>query len=239
MFTRRQFLGSSAAAMIRRTRYACVRLSRRSVASAARPRPVRLPPSIAALTSMRDQARADHQRRAARAHRKGAPADGAAQDRRADADRRHVARLLHQHPLGRQRAAVRRASSRPRASRSSSAPRSRRIARASRSRSARSAAARPTSAPGRKTRARSCAVAQGLKDRGIATGRLGVEETIKFVLRDSVADAAPQLKVVSATPIIAGCRMIKDAHEIELMRLACQATLKVLRSGLPRARSRA
>ena len=44
---------------------------------------------------------------------------------------------------------------------------------------------------------------------------------------DSVADAAPQLKVVSGTPITAGCRMIKDAHEIELMRLACQATLKV------------
>ena len=70
-------------------------------------------------------------------------------------------------------------------------------------------------------------VAEGLKDRGIATGRLGVEETVKFVFADSVADAAPQLKVVSGTPITAGCRMIKDAHEVELMRLACQATLKV------------
>jgi Xaa-Pro dipeptidase len=70
-------------------------------------------------------------------------------------------------------------------------------------------------------------VAQGLKDRGIASGRLGVEETVKFVFADSVAAAAPQLKVVSGTPVTAGCRMIKDAHEIELMRLACQATLKV------------
>ena len=70
-------------------------------------------------------------------------------------------------------------------------------------------------------------VAEGLKDRGIAAGRLGVEETVKFVFADSVASAAPQLKVVSGTPITAGCRMIKDAHEIELMRLACQATLKV------------
>jgi len=70
-------------------------------------------------------------------------------------------------------------------------------------------------------------VAQGLKDRGIVTGRLGVEETVKFVFADSVASAAPQLKVVSGTPITAGCRMIKDPHEIELMRLACQATLKV------------
>jgi Xaa-Pro aminopeptidase len=70
-------------------------------------------------------------------------------------------------------------------------------------------------------------VAQGLKDRGIATGRLGVEETVKFVFADGIAQAAPQLKVVSGTPVTAGCRMIKDDHEIALMRLASRATLKV------------
>jgi Xaa-Pro dipeptidase len=69
-------------------------------------------------------------------------------------------------------------------------------------------------------------VVQGLKDRGIATGRIGVEETTKFVFADSVGGAAPALHVTSATPITAGCRMIKDAHELELMRVACQATLK-------------
>ena len=69
-------------------------------------------------------------------------------------------------------------------------------------------------------------VAQGLKDRGIATGRIGVEETTKFVFADSVGGAAPALHVTSASPITAGCRMIKDSHEVELMRLACQATLK-------------
>jgi Xaa-Pro dipeptidase len=69
-------------------------------------------------------------------------------------------------------------------------------------------------------------VAQGLKDRGIAAGRIGVEETMKFVFADSIASAAPALKVASATPVTAGCRMIKDAHELELMRLACEATLK-------------
>ncbi len=69
-------------------------------------------------------------------------------------------------------------------------------------------------------------VAQGLKDRGIATGRIGVEETTKFVFADSVGGAAPALHVTSATPITAGCRMIKEAHEVELMRLACQVTLK-------------
>ena len=69
-------------------------------------------------------------------------------------------------------------------------------------------------------------VASGLKDRGISAGRLGIEETTKFVFADSVASAAPALKVVSATPVTAGCRMIKDSHEIELMRLASQVTLR-------------
>lgn len=68
---------------------------------------------------------------------------------------------------------------------------------------------------------------QGLKDRGIASGRLGVEETVRFVFADGVAQAAPQVTIVSGTPVTAGCRMIKDEHEIALMRLASQATLKV------------
>jgi Xaa-Pro dipeptidase len=69
-------------------------------------------------------------------------------------------------------------------------------------------------------------VASGLKDRGVAAGTLGIEETTKFVWSDSVAQAAPALKLVSATPIVAGCRMIKEPHEIALMRLASQVTLK-------------
>jgi Xaa-Pro dipeptidase len=68
-------------------------------------------------------------------------------------------------------------------------------------------------------------VAAGLKDRGLAAGRLGVEEKTYFNFADGVAQAAPALKVVSATPVTAGCRMIKTAHEIELMRLASKVTL--------------
>jgi len=69
-------------------------------------------------------------------------------------------------------------------------------------------------------------VAGGLKDRGVATGVLGIEETTKHVWSDSVAQAAPQLKMTSASPVVAGCRMIKEPAEIELMRLASQVTLK-------------
>ena len=68
--------------------------------------------------------------------------------------------------------------------------------------------------------------ARGLKERGIATGRLGVEETVRYVFSDGIAKAAPALALASGTPVTAGCRMVKDAHEIALMRLAAQVTLK-------------
>jgi Xaa-Pro aminopeptidase len=69
-------------------------------------------------------------------------------------------------------------------------------------------------------------IAQGLADRGISSGRLGVEETVRFVFSDGIAQAAPAVKLTSGTPITAGCRMIKDAHEIALMRLASKVTLR-------------
>ena len=68
-------------------------------------------------------------------------------------------------------------------------------------------------------------VAQGLKERGMASGKLGIEETVRFFFADGIAKAAPQVTLTSATPVTAGCRMIKSTHEIALMRLAAQVTL--------------
>ena len=68
-------------------------------------------------------------------------------------------------------------------------------------------------------------VAQALRERSISTGTLGIEETIRYVFSSGVAKASPQLKLTSATPITAGCRMIKSNHEIALMRLAAKVTL--------------
>jgi Xaa-Pro dipeptidase len=71
-------------------------------------------------------------------------------------------------------------------------------------------------------------LAQGLKDRGVTSGRVGIEETVPFVFADGIAHAAgPSIQIVSATPITAGCRMIKDEHEVACLRLAGQATLRV------------
>jgi Xaa-Pro dipeptidase len=68
-------------------------------------------------------------------------------------------------------------------------------------------------------------LAQGLSDLKISAGTLGMEETVRFVFSDAIAQAAPRLRIVSATPVTAGCRMIKSEHELELMRLANQVTL--------------
>jgi Xaa-Pro dipeptidase len=69
-------------------------------------------------------------------------------------------------------------------------------------------------------------IAQGLKDRGIASGRMGIEETVRFVFSDGVAQAAPTLRLTSGTPVTAGCRVTKDTHELALMRHASAVTLK-------------
>ncbi|MEA3247325.1 MAG: Xaa-Pro peptidase family protein [Gemmatimonadota bacterium] len=68
-------------------------------------------------------------------------------------------------------------------------------------------------------------IAQGLKARGLSTATVGAEETVRFVFADGTAHL-PGVKVVSGTPVSAGCRMVKDAHEIALMRLASHVTLK-------------
>lgn len=71
---------------------------------------------------------------------------------------------------------------------------------------------------------------KGLSDRGLTSATLGLDEQMAFVFSEGIRAANPHARIVSATPITAGCRMIKDAHEIECMRLACRATLLVYRA---------
>lgn len=68
-------------------------------------------------------------------------------------------------------------------------------------------------------------IAKGLRDRGLTTATIGAEETVRFVFANGAAQI-PAVRVVSGTPVTAGCRTIKDAHEIALMRLASAVTLK-------------
>ena len=68
-------------------------------------------------------------------------------------------------------------------------------------------------------------VAQGLNDLGLRTGTLGIDEKTPFVFSHGIGQAVPALQIASATPVTAGCRMIKSDQEIALMRLAAKVTL--------------
>jgi Xaa-Pro dipeptidase len=74
------------------------------------------------------------------------------------------------------------------------------------------------------------ALGKGLTDRGLSSATVGLDENMKFVFAEGIRAANPHLTIVSASPVTAGCRMIKDAHEIECLRLACRATLLVYRA---------
>jgi len=69
--------------------------------------------------------------------------------------------------------------------------------------------------------------ASALGDRGIRTGRVGLEETAPFTFFDHLRGAAPGFECVSADAVTIACRGRKSAQELELMRLACEATCGV------------
>ncbi|MEE4361910.1 MAG: Xaa-Pro peptidase family protein [Pseudomonadales bacterium] len=69
-------------------------------------------------------------------------------------------------------------------------------------------------------------VAGVLRDRGLARGRIGLEETVRFFVVEGLRRAAPTFEIVGALPVTQGCRMYKSAHEIALMRTANAVTLR-------------
>ena len=66
-----------------------------------------------------------------------------------------------------------------------------------------------------------------LRDRG-TTGRIGIEERLRFFIYDGIRQELPSAQFVSATPVTAGCRMIKSAAEIALMQHANDITLQAI-----------
>jgi Xaa-Pro dipeptidase len=69
--------------------------------------------------------------------------------------------------------------------------------------------------------------AAALADRGFRTGRIGVDEATMFTFYDHFRQAAPGFEFVSGDAVTIACRAVKSAHELELMRLACEATCNV------------
>ena len=72
--------------------------------------------------------------------------------------------------------------------------------------------------------------AKWLGERGIRTGKIAVEETTRYVFYDGLRSAPTSLEYVSGDPVTVGCRAQKSEHELELMRLACDATFDVYKA---------
>ncbi len=79
-------------------------------------------------------------------------------------------------------------------------------------------------------------VASLLQEWRLSTGRIGVEETVRYFEFRGLAEAAPQLDLVSGDPVTHYCRGIKSKKELRLQRAANELTLSVYRSALKRVR---
>jgi Xaa-Pro aminopeptidase len=77
-------------------------------------------------------------------------------------------------------------------------------------------------------------IAAWLRERKLTRGAIGIEETARFFVSDGLASLLPGMRVVSANPVVRGCRMIKSPAEIALMQLATDVTLAAYRWTWPR-----
>jgi Xaa-Pro dipeptidase len=71
-------------------------------------------------------------------------------------------------------------------------------------------------------------VAAFLKTRKLDKCPIGIEETVRFFVSEGLARALPATKIVSANPVVCGCRMIKTPAEIALMQAASDVTVAAI-----------
>ncbi|WNO55150.1 M24 family metallopeptidase [Stakelama saccharophila] len=77
-------------------------------------------------------------------------------------------------------------------------------------------------------------VAGFLKERGLAGRPIGIEETVRYFAVDGLQRLLPDARIVSANPVVRGCRMIKTPAEIALMQIATDVTIAAYRWTHPR-----
>lgn len=80
-------------------------------------------------------------------------------------------------------------------------------------------------------------VAQILRDRGIQSGKLGLEETVRQFIFNGLRRDASAYQLVAADPVTRGCRMIKTKHEITLMKKASEVTLDAYKRLWPQVKA--
>ena len=73
-------------------------------------------------------------------------------------------------------------------------------------------------------------VAQVIRDRGVATGRIGIEQRARFFLADLIRTASPAMDQRIADAVTVGGRMIKSPAELALLQRANEITLAAFKA---------
>ncbi|WP_246152554.1 M24 family metallopeptidase [Sphingomonas montanisoli] len=77
-------------------------------------------------------------------------------------------------------------------------------------------------------------IAGFLAERKLTGQPIGIEETVRFFAFDGIRRVLPDATIVSANPVVRGCRMIKTPAEIALMQTATDVTIAAYRWIQPR-----
>ncbi|HVI97853.1 MAG TPA: Xaa-Pro peptidase family protein [Sphingomonas sp.] len=77
-------------------------------------------------------------------------------------------------------------------------------------------------------------VAGFLKDRKLAAQPIAIEESVRFFAFDGLRKVLPGARLVSANPVVRGCRMVKTPAELALMQTATDVTIAAYRWLHPR-----
>ncbi len=72
-------------------------------------------------------------------------------------------------------------------------------------------------------------IVQGLKERGINSGVLAAESTMRFFIVAGIRQASSAYEIIPADPIVRACRLIKSPAELALLQLANDVTIEALR----------
>lgn len=71
-----------------------------------------------------------------------------------------------------------------------------------------------------------------LKEINLTKGTIGIEETTRYFVINGLRKTIPELTIVSADAVTAGCRSVKTASEIELMQIANEMTAEVYKAAV-------
>jgi Xaa-Pro dipeptidase len=74
-------------------------------------------------------------------------------------------------------------------------------------------------------------IKRAILDSGARSGKIGMEERVRFFIADGVRKVTPGFEVVSADPVTIPCRIIKSPAEIALMQRATDITIEAMKLG--------